>query len=1022
MRSFAFERTLRATGYLDDVGPVKGLLTDPGEAGPRLGPAMASDRVGLAAGAIFSAQGAPISLFKDSGDREPTRQEESRWHEAAWNLGIAPLLWVVSPTTVRLYDCYAPELPDRGVLDGGPIATYRINADADLRRLDGQCGRLVTETGAFWRSRLGSRIDRRFRVDQQLLQELQALENELSVVPPGRRPSDSKAGEALTAREFAQRLVGRVVFASFVLDRGGAMAADLVRSTKTDGLPSMLAAPADAFALFRWLSKTFNGDLFPMRDESAERERLTEAHLAPLRMFAGGCSLVSPQRGQGRLFRFRFDAIPVDLVSSIYQQFARSSAPARAKSDSLHYTPTELVQLTLDPVFEGLDGCARVLDPTCGSGAFLVEAFRRLVWKRSNGGKVTRAIVESVLYGQLHGMDTNEAALGIAAFGLYLTALDIDEEPLLPAPEPRFRPLIGVTLFHADALGPRPEQMRGIEFDAVVGNPPWQYVSRHRAGRGRHVGGHRPRRSPDQEFLLAAAGFAGTRGRVGMVMKATPFFSRDEYALKSRDAILEALKPAAILNLSQLRHEGLFPDATGPACIFLARCSPLASGAGLTLGSVPWSASFARNGIFEIGPGDLRTVSLARVLSTPALLKAATFGIIRDVRLTERLQKGCVALDAWLDGVGVRRGTYRGQGLQRVGRDRPAPAEYRDMPILTPKEYVPLRLDASALPRFPGGVLHFARSISIFRSPLLIVPKACNKAALEQGRFSATISQTDVLYTSSFYGISFRDLDPRYAHVLSAILNSSLTSHQLAFAGAAWGLERTTVEAGDLLALRVPRLDRAEAGLLQAAMEAEQSLARASSGDRAGALERLDDCVFELYDLDQDERTIAREAVRRARPMVFDSRRERALTSAPPSAETMSEYADQTVGVINAYLRARGERHLEAELLQLGGIRDEEAGLSAVRFRMVAGRPPDMVPAARRPGSPPPSIAAILADFVEASRLPYLNEKRQLRVYGPGGEMTFIKPRQARYWTGTAGLDDADLILSDHWGLDDDSR
>jgi hypothetical protein len=45
---------------------------------------------------------------------------------------------------------------------------------------------------------------------------------------------------------------------------------------------------------------------------------------------------------------------------------------------------------------------------------------------------------------------------------------------------------------------------------------------------------------------------------------------------------------------------------------------------------------------------------------------------------------------------------------------------------------------------------------------------------------------------------------------------------------------------------------------------------------------------------------------------------------------------------------------------------------------------------------------------------PYLNERRQLRLYGDG-DLFILKPTEARYWTRTAGLNDADVILADHW-------
>ena len=154
------------------------------------------------------------------------------------------------------------------------------------------------------------------------------------------------------ARDLAQRFIGRCIFTWYLLDRE--IAQPFLPSILPPDLSKMFENPASAFALFDWLRTTFNGDLFPMDDPGAERESLSDQHLSLIRDFVESRSLVPGRRGQGRLFRFRFDAIPVDLISSIYQQFTRSSAAEKAESQGLHYTPVELVHLALDPVFEGL--------------------------------------------------------------------------------------------------------------------------------------------------------------------------------------------------------------------------------------------------------------------------------------------------------------------------------------------------------------------------------------------------------------------------------------------------------------------------------------------------------------------------------------------------------------------------------------------------------------------------------------------------------------------------------------------
>ena len=427
----------------------------------------------------------------------------------------------------------------------------------------------------------------------------------------------------------------------------------------------MFSSPANAFRLFDWLRDAINGDLFPMNDPGAERRRLGPDHLAFIKDFIEGRSLLPHADGQGRLFRFRFDAIPVDLISSIYQQFARSSAEDDTHLQGLHYTPVELVHLTLDPVFEGLSPSARIIDPTCGSGAFLVEAFRRLVWKKSGDGPATRKVVRDILYNQLFGVDINRAALGIAAFSLYLAALEFEQEPATEIEDLKFEHLLDATLFEADTISDDfPNKLTVKPFDAVVGNPPWTFDSKRKAPRRKAGVGEtaRPRRSPDQEFLKVAAKVAGDAGRIGMVMKATPFFSRDGHAIAARNELLQKLRPAALVNLSALRKEELFPDATGPALLFFARCVLMPGGDQLLVGSVPWTPDFKRNGVFHVGPGELRFVPLERVLRVPAILKSATFGTLRDTWLIERLESEFPTLD-----LRVGRGGHSPKGSPRPG-------------------------------------------------------------------------------------------------------------------------------------------------------------------------------------------------------------------------------------------------------------------------------------------------------------------------------------------------------------------
>jgi len=138
----------------------------------------------------------------------------------------------------------------------------------------------------------------------------------------------------------------------------------------------------------------------------------------------------------------------------------------------------------------------------------------------------------------------------------------------------------------------------------------------------------------------------------------------------------------------------------------------------------------------------------------------------------------------------------------------------------------------------------------------------------------------------------------------------------------------------------------------------------------------------------------------------------------PPTSDLLKAYAKQVARSVDAYLRARGERHLEAivytKRLTKGNLAAGVPGITAVRFVMASG--PPRRNAIVREGDPADleALAGLLRGRFDADVPPYLNERRQLRLYGPD-DLFILKPTETRYWTATAGLNDADVILADHW-------
>jgi hypothetical protein len=174
---------------------------------------------------------------------------------------------------------------------------------------------------------------------------------------------------------------------------------------------------------------------------------------------------------------------------------------------------------------------------------------------------------------------------------------------------------------------------------------------------------------------------------------------------------------------------------------------------------------------------------------------------------------------------------------------------------------------------------------------------------------------------------------------------------------------------------------------------------------------------FDLYCLEPDERTLVAESIPRARHLIFENPTERVASVDFPTQDALKRYAKQVCRSVDAYLRARGKRHLEAVIYEPRRARElarSVPGATAVRFIMEGG-PPGSAPVVRD-GNPAEleALEQLLRGRLESEVPPYLNERRELRIYG-SHDLFILKPTEIRYWTATAGLNDADLILADHW-------
>ena len=186
------------------------------------------------------------------------------------------------------------------------------------------------------------------------------------------------------------------------------------------------------------------------------------------------------------------------FLGDLYQDLSQHAKDTYALLQTPVFVEEFILDRTLEPALKErpLEGF-RLIDPTCGSGHFLLGAFGRLLdrWHKHAPGLELQARVQAAL-DAIHGVDLNPFAVAIARFRLTVAALQASGlSSLEAAPAFTFHLAVGDSLIH----GPDPDVLPGMgdrtaymsftyatedgpllltmleegRYDVVVGNPPY---------------------------------------------------------------------------------------------------------------------------------------------------------------------------------------------------------------------------------------------------------------------------------------------------------------------------------------------------------------------------------------------------------------------------------------------------------------------------------------------------------------------------------------------------------------------
>ena len=395
-----------------------------------------------------------------------------RVHRLVWNQDIAPFVLVLTPHGIRLYSGFEfprdDASPDAGLLM--PLVQFNeISARLAAFTADG------IDSGEIWR-RWGQRVQPNARVYWKLLESLRHLDRWLR----------DRAGLDEPVRHA---LIGKYVYLHYLKDRDILSTARLADwSITRESVFGRAATVSGLGAVTKKLDDFLNGRVFPVKLRGTGAPK--DDHVQRVAGAFNGDEFAGDDWQLHLDFRaYDFSFIPIETLSMIYEQFLH--LPETADDDDEHtegrkagayYTPIPVVNFMLSeleqhrPLHRGIT----VFDPSCGSGAFLVQCYRRLIEREFPDGKKkpTPHELKRLLETHIFGVDLDPDACAVAEFSLVLTLLDYVEPPdLLQYPHFRLPTLRNQNIFEADFFDDRLRHAAKIgkrRFHWITGNPPWK--------------------------------------------------------------------------------------------------------------------------------------------------------------------------------------------------------------------------------------------------------------------------------------------------------------------------------------------------------------------------------------------------------------------------------------------------------------------------------------------------------------------------------------------------------------------
>lgn len=971
---------------------------------------------------VLSVHGRPTVYFQhQTREGRITLSEQRRF----WSNGVAPILVRVTPQEVQVYSGLRPPALDAAEVDGDKRLVDVF--DLAVRALETREFIRSVEAGTVYDHYSGY-FDPTQAVDQQLVKNLQAARQLMS--------AGSKAPDLPTIH----RLLGRVLFTCYLEARGALVEKDFGRLgagakatfRQVLSLPEPDAVRTALTGLFRRLGRYFRGNLFDA-DLARDLGSLRDRDIVMLRDLIAGNEL-----GSGQMVLpfdvYDFSVIPIETISAVYEDFIRAEDSTAQRKKGAYYTPPKLVEFTADLATEAepdLSG-KRVLDPGCGSGAFLVSIFNRMAeaWVRRNerarNGTRAQALAK-ILREQIRGVDISLVACQATCFSLYMAMLDFLDPPEIRQLGPERLPSLlrnssekrgqngPQTVIHGDFLSSLPA-LESQRFDLIVGNPPW--VARGNVEKESMA--QWKTRNPAAEYPMPAGQVACAfmwevprylkpDGRACLLIPAGVLLGDKTDSFQAKWFAQHRVEKIA--HLSDLRFF-LFPGADHPTVAISFRSGVAPADHRLEYLTPKASYPLLFDNVVAIEPDDRKALALAEILSSSGRDEAATCWLSynwaspRDREFLSRLRHLPPVRDL-VGEPGDNKRWNKGQGFKPAGIDEERPkkpfwkaghrflsARRRFDLVLAPGDTAPVDPSVKALHRAPDR--------SLFESPLVIFNQGFSKIAY---------SPFDVVFQHALQSITGPKPDRELLMFLAATLASPLAAY-FVFHLTSKSIYRGRPLLNEVLRIPFPLPEHAPGtDPAEAVRAVAEVFARVRRDHRFGILghdeliskakREMTEQVYSYFDVNADEKILIEDVVETLQRSATPSRGSNVPTLATPSACDRQRYATTLIDALHAWAGDR-RTNLSARCVTSG-----KAGVGVLTI--AKARNSTKCSETRASADLDKILSRIKGISPERySSLVYL---RNLAVLEKD-RMHIVKPLTMRFWLRSAALNDADAAAA----------